>query len=212
MKPVKNNYIQIIGVYGRVGVGKTTLLKKLEPRVQNCEFIYGDELVTELYKVGNKGYKAILKNLGGNFVEPTHVSKTILIENILNTNITIEQLNDIMFPILFNELKKLIIKSQKHTVIVEIPLLNQYWDYFAKLFNGFILIKVEPKIYETLIAEKTKHYNLFSKKIFEFVNDFDDKELFHIHQHLKEYQYNLENKDIINQKIINDFKLHEKFS
>jgi len=90
--------MNVIGVTGVIGSGKTTLCKYLEA-THGFEFINADEIVHQLYKVGESGYEIIKREFGSEFVGELEVDRSSLRKFVLQDREQILRLNKLIHPL-----------------------------------------------------------------------------------------------------------------
>ncbi|QJG67196.1 dephospho-CoA kinase [Mycoplasma phocoenae] len=150
----------MIAIIGKSGVGKTTFLKKLEKH--GFKVLIADEFVNELYKKGNLGYKKIKHTLGEKYVDENGVNKKALKESI-NLNLDfINEVEELIFPIIENHLK---ITNYDFVEMSNIFSKNaNFLPYFSKIIQ--ISIPEENRVKNL----KKRNVNNYDKNIIDALN------------------------------------------
>jgi dephospho-CoA kinase len=126
---------QILGITGSIASGKSIFCKILAE--QGCTFIDSDRIVHELYKPGNKGYEALVKNKTLKPKVPINSDKTINMDKlrtlIFGRPLYREKIEKIIHPLVTAEIKKSIKNAPKDiNIAIEMPLL------FEKKLEGLV--------------------------------------------------------------------------
>lgn len=111
----------VIGITGVIGSGKSTVCRYLEEKY-GFHWIHADEIVHDLYKFGNAGYKKIREYFGENFVGPKCVLRGRLRQFILKTPQKLWILNQLIHPLILHEVNKKIVQLKKVNARSEKPL------------------------------------------------------------------------------------------
>ncbi len=125
-----------ICVTGKMGSGKTTFINVL--RKTNTKVFVVDEYVNEIYQAKKKGYKAIVKNFGINYVDDKSVDKKKLLNLILSDKIKLELLENTINPLIYKRIKKI---SNKELIFIELGTYIKFENYFKDLFDKVLLIR-----------------------------------------------------------------------
>lgn len=103
LKPV------VIGVTGVIGSGKSTVCRLLQDK-QNFIWIETDKIAHELYLPDRPGYKKIQDYFGSSFVGPKGVHRGRLLQLVSKSPQKIWILNQLMHPVIFQEVNKKIVQ------------------------------------------------------------------------------------------------------
>ncbi len=148
----------MIAIIGEMNSGKSTLLSQIDShgiKVVNC-----DALIEELYKYNKAGFKALVKRFGSEIItkDNNSISKSALKALILSDPNNLTIINELIHPIVINELTKLEPKT-----VVEITAISPLMlERFEKLFNA--VIKVKPSFWR-LKYYRFKNKNNYHKKV-----------------------------------------------
>jgi formamidopyrimidine-DNA glycosylase len=114
----------VVGITGQIGAGKSTILAYLKSKGE--EVIDSDEIVADLYKrpdVSAKVQKVFSENI---LNEAGIVDKTLLIAALMNNEKKIYDLNEVVHPLVKDELSKIIKASHAPRLFIEIALPFSY--------------------------------------------------------------------------------------
>lgn len=123
---------KIIGITGKAGSGKTTLANIFKD--MGYDVINADEIGWELLK--NKDVKKRIKKVFGEGVfKNGEVSREYLRNKVFKDKKKLEALNNITHPLLIEEIKKRISKSESEIVFVDAALIAKWGieDWFDKI-------------------------------------------------------------------------------
>ncbi len=140
-----------IGLTGKIGSGKTTVLKILEKkgaRIFNC-----DRIIHRAYDgLNNPVSKAISQSFSG-VEKEGKISRKKLAEAVFNDRKKLEKLEEIVHPFVVGRLKKWLENGKKEEIYVaEVPLLFE--KGLEKLFDKTVLVKVKEGTLTGRLKEK----------------------------------------------------------
>jgi dephospho-CoA kinase len=93
-------------IYGSIGSGKTTFSKETFNSLPLVEL---DDVNRNLIEPGNPGYIQLKKNLSNEYFETDgQINKKKLKINLFNDNVFREKIENILHPLIFSELQKII--------------------------------------------------------------------------------------------------------
>ncbi len=136
----------IIGITSQIGMGKSTVAKILNERLQNSRIFDADKVVAELYN-SNKHVIAKISELDKSAIVDGRVDKGQLKKLLKNGVITIKQLNNIVHPATGKAGLEFIHDAKEDGMeftILDIPLLLQT-DSKA-LCDYIVLVKCDKEI------------------------------------------------------------------
>jgi dephospho-CoA kinase len=130
----------IIGLTAGIGSGKSTVLEMFKQ--QGAAVLIADDIVRQGYK--QKAMKARMKKLFGKkiFNARNVLQRKKLAAIVFTNKKKLKQLEDIMHPFVFRELKKKVLKLKKRKlVVIEIPLLFESRKDFLSLIDSVCVVK-----------------------------------------------------------------------
>ena len=102
-------------IYGSIGSGKTTFSKETFNSLPLVEL---DDVNRNLIEPGNPGYIQLKKNLSNEYFETDgQINKKKLKNDLFNDNVFREKIENILHPLIFSELQKIIEKKDSYVVI-----------------------------------------------------------------------------------------------
>lgn len=146
----------ILGVCGKIASGKTEVLKILKKKGFYC--IYADKIVHDSYKSGGVGCKKIAAIFGRRFLNKKgEVDRIKLRDEVFNDENKLKLLNDIIHPVVYEEIAGILAKFKKpENVVIEAV----YFD--EDFLNDFVdkLLWVErPKEYIINVLVKKRSFS-----------------------------------------------------
>lgn len=108
----------IIGLYGRIGSGKSTLCNYL--RTKGFFVIDGDKVSREILMPGKKGLQAVVDAFGTAFLNPDGtLNRKKLGDYVFSHKEALQQLNAITHPLICEEIKALIAAHPTCHIVIE---------------------------------------------------------------------------------------------
>jgi len=156
-------------IYGSIGSGKTTLSREI---FNDFPLIELDEINRNLIEPGNTGYIELKKIISTEYFEPNgHINKKKLKVDLFNNNKLREKIENILHPLIFDELNKFIKGKSSYVVIsplVKTVLQKMKFDLKIKVVcNTNLQTKrvesrdsLEENIINKIIAYQEKNYEL----------------------------------------------------
>jgi len=170
-------------IYGSIGSGKTTFSKEIFSRLPLLEL---DEINRNLIEPGNSGYIELKKIISAEyFYDDGHINKKKLKVDLFNDNRLREKIENILHPLIFDELNKFIKGKDSYVVIsplVKTVLQKIKFDLKIKVVcNTNLQIKrvesrdnLEKNIIKKIIAHQENNYELVQPDfIFDSVGDLE---------------------------------------
>lgn len=96
----------VVGITGFAQSGKSFVLSVLKE--EGWHTIDADAVVADLYKVGALGYQAVEERFGSEFVDGKEVNRKLLSELIVKNPEQLEVLNEIIHPLVYERVKKML--------------------------------------------------------------------------------------------------------
>ena len=172
-------------IYGSIGSGKTTFSKETFNSLPLVEL---DNVNRNLIEPGNSGYIQLKKNLSNEYFETDgQINKKKLKNNLFNDNVFREKIENILHPLIFSELQKIIEKKDSYVVISPlIKLLSKKIKFDLKIkviCNINDQIKrvesrdnLEKNIIKKIIAYQENNYELIEPDfIFDSAGDLEEQ-------------------------------------
>ena len=156
-------------IYGSIGSGKTTFSKEIFSGLPLLEL---DEINRKLIEPGNSGYIELKKIISAEYFEADgNINKKKLKVDLFNDNRLREKIENILHPLIFDELNKFIKGKDSYVVIsplVKTVLQKMKFDLKIKVVcNTNLQIKrvesrdnLEKNIIKKIIAYQEKNYEL----------------------------------------------------
>lgn len=172
-------------IYGSIGSGKTTFSRQF---FNNLPLIELDEINRELIEPGNLGYIQLKKNLSSEYFEiDGQINKKKIKINLFNDKIFREKIENLLHPLIFDELQNFIEKKDSYVVISPlIKMLRKKIKFDLKIkvicnINDQIKrVKsrdgLEKNIIEKIIAYQENNYELIQPDfIFDSAADLEEQ-------------------------------------
>ena len=113
----------ILGITGSSGAGKSTVCEILE-RKYNSQTINADKIAKQLSKKGTSYLQEIVQNFGNDILlENGELDRKKLANIIYSNSDKRDELNNITFKYIKNEIKEQIAKSDNNIIAIDAPLL-----------------------------------------------------------------------------------------
>jgi len=172
-------------IYGSIGSGKTTFSREI---FNDLPLIELDEINRNLIEPGNTGYIELKKIISTEYFEPNgHINKKKLKVDLFNNNKLREKIENILHPLIFSGLQKIIEKKDSYVVISPlIKLLSKKIKFDLKIkviCNINDQIKrvesrdsLEKNIIKKIIAYQENNYELIQPDfIFDSAGDHEEQ-------------------------------------
>ncbi len=137
---------KIIGITGGIASGKSTLCTLLSN--MSYTIINTDNITHDLYTKGNKGYKKILEIFGEKILDKDrNIDRKRLGNIVFNDKKKMLQLEDLIHPLVMEEVLNKVEKTDEKIIFVEIPQLFEAYDKVTQYINFYEiwLIYVDEK-------------------------------------------------------------------
>lgn len=109
---------RVIGIAGFIGSGKTTAGKYLQKL--GADYIEADKVVEDLYMPGNAGWSKIVNFFGEQFLKKDKtIDRKKLAKFVFADANKTRIINSLIHPLVANEIRKIIGKSDADTVVIE---------------------------------------------------------------------------------------------
>lgn len=145
---------KVIGITGSIGSGKSTvsnIIKEMGYQVIDC-----DKISHLMFNKNRKGYKEVVKEFGTIILdEKNYIDRKKLGSIIFSNEEKRHKLNQILHPLIKNEVQKEIIKSKEELVFMDCPLLFE--TDFHTLCDYSIVVYVD---YDNQIWRVMKRDNI----------------------------------------------------
>ncbi|MBG9980884.1 dephospho-CoA kinase [Facklamia sp. DSM 111018] len=113
-----------IALTGGIATGKSTVAKYL--RSKGYQVIDTDQIARKVVKPGSPGLEALVVNFGSEILDDSgELHRKKLAEKVFSDKQLLNQLNEIMHPLIFNELEKQIQLYAEPIIFIEVPLLYE---------------------------------------------------------------------------------------
>lgn len=152
----------ILGVCGKIASGKSEVLRILKNNGFHC--VYADEIVHDSYKSGGVGCKKIAAIFGRKFLNKKgEVDRIKLRDEVFNDENKLKLLNDIIHPVVYEEIAGILAKFKKpENVVIEAvyfdgDFLNDFVDkllWVERPKEHIIKVLVEKRSFSRELAEK----------------------------------------------------------
>ena len=134
----------VIGITGNSGSGKTEIAKKLAKRL-DASLINADEIVREMSKPGQIYYQKILEIFGKEITIENGLNKRKIAEIIYNDSEKREELNNLTYKYIVDEIKAQVEREKAtQNIVLDAPLLFE--SGLDKICEHTIAIFAEEKI------------------------------------------------------------------
>lgn len=117
--------MKIISITGGVGSGKSEVLKILQEEF-DAEIILADQVAHELMEPGTEGYRSAVGLLGSYVLrEDGSINRQKMAAMLFKEKSLVEQMNALIHPLAWEEIKRRILSSIKSLVVVEAALYDE---------------------------------------------------------------------------------------
>ena len=108
----------ILGLYGRIGSGKTTLCNYL--RAKGFFVIDGDKISREILMPRKVGLSRVVEAFGAEYLNPDGtLNRKKLGDYVFSHKEALHQLNDIVHPLIYDEVKRLVDTHSSRPIVIE---------------------------------------------------------------------------------------------
>lgn len=117
--------MKIISITGGVGSGKSEVLKILQEEF-DAEIILADQVAHELMEPGTEGYRSAVGLLGSYVLrEDGSINRQKMAAMLFKEKSLVEQMNALIHPLAWEEIKRRILSSIKSLVVMEAALYDE---------------------------------------------------------------------------------------
>lgn len=168
----------ILGVAGVIGSGKSTLCKFLQDKY-GFYWIEADEIVHELYKAGQPGYKKIKGYFGEQFVDPREVYRGRLRRLVLKNQHKFWILNKLIHPLVLHEVNKKIVQVKGAAEGLKICIEAFYFEKndLGKFINQLVIVDASDEIILKRLYRGSKKYKKIPRDQLKILLKFQRKNL-----------------------------------
>lgn len=164
---MKQNRPMIIGLTGGIATGKSTVSRIL--KAEGIDVIDADEIAREVVSVGSTGLEAVVSCFGQNIVnEDQSLNRTKLGQIVFNDEEKLEQLNNLLHPLIKKRIKELIRElAKKGSEIITIDaalLIEAGWE---RMVDVIVLVDVDEKIQIERLIKRNNITHEIAKKMIE---------------------------------------------
>lgn len=134
---------KIIGIAGFICAGKTEAGRFLE--TLGASFIDADEVVNNLYRKGNEGYRKMVNYFGDEFLKKDgELDRQKISRFVFEDRNKLTILNHLIHPLVTNEVQKLIDASGARTIFVEATYFEP--KYLGRLVDEILWIESDKAL------------------------------------------------------------------
>lgn len=168
----------ILGVIGKIASGKSEVLKILEKEGFYC--IKADKIVHDLYRAGGEGAKRIAAVFGKKFLnEVGGVDRIKLRNEVFNDEAKLKMLNNIIHPIVYGEIVRLLASVKHGNVAIELVYFDQNFleDFVDEILwvergkEDILKVLLEERGFDRELAEKAVNLVEKPKAVNVLLND-----------------------------------------
>lgn len=150
----------VLGISGLIGSGKSTAGMYFESL--GSVFINADEVVNDLYKIGNDGYLKITQFFGDRFLDVKgQIDRALLSKYVFDDVNKLKILNKMIHPLVFNETIKRIDKVKDGIIVIEAVYFDN--DMIGKLVDKIVWIECDMNLLKERALSNGMTENLFLK-------------------------------------------------
>lgn len=192
----------LVGLTGGIGCGKSTVAKMFSKL--GVEIIDADKIAKQLLQPAGSAYQTTVEHFGTAIInEDKSLNRQHLAEIIFNDQTQKKWLENLLHPLVRQEIHNQIDKASSNYIIIDIPLLTENITHYEFL-DKILVIDVDK---ETQITRAMQRTGLPKEKIENIIK----------HQAIREERLAIADHIIINNKSINELKLqieqlHQKFT
>ena len=192
----------LVGLTGGIGCGKSTVAKMFSKL--GVEIIDADKIAKQLLQPAGSAYQTTVEHFGTAIInEDKSLNRQHLAEIIFNDQTQKKWLENLLHPLVRQEIHNQIDKASSNYIIIDIPLLTENITHYEFL-DKILVIDVDK---ETQITRAMQRTGLPKEKIENIIK----------HQAIREERLAIADDKINNNKSINELKLqieqlHQKFT
>lgn len=117
--------MKIIGITGGVGAGKSRILAILKEQY-HAEIIEADQVAKELEEPGKEGFRQLVACFGDGILDQAGaIDRAKFAERIFRDEASLRQVNEIIHPLTWNEIRRRAGESTARLVVVEAALFDE---------------------------------------------------------------------------------------
>ncbi|MCL1091684.1 dephospho-CoA kinase [Shewanella profunda] len=133
----------VVGLTGGIGSGKTTVANLFA--AEGISLIDADIVAREVVAKGSKGLKAIVEHFGTEMLAPEgDLDRAKLRERIFNQSAEREWLNQLLHPMIRQEMLEQVKNANSPYVIMVVPLLFE--NGLDRLVNRTLVVDISPEL------------------------------------------------------------------
>lgn len=143
----------VLGILGKIASGKSEVLKILRKKGFYC--IEGDKIVHDIYAKDAEGSQRIAAIFGSEFLKESGEVNRDKLRNVVFKNLDkLKMLNNIIHPVVYEEVVKLLKKHSSKDVVIELVYFDQ--DFLSDFVNKVLWIeRSRDEILKILIEERS---------------------------------------------------------
>lgn len=165
-----------IVITGQIASGKSSISKFLENRSEDFLVLDADDQINDLYRRGAVLYDVLVNEFGDSILnEKRNISKARLREVVFFNDENRKRLNDLTHPVILRNMVNIAKNSDKETVFLQIPLLNESIKKLEKLIDISEVWNITARDdirFDRLMQRKGMTESV-AKRIMEIQSDFD---------------------------------------
>ncbi len=153
----KKNKNAVLAVTGNIGTGKSFVTQKFK-NLFDAKIIDADNIAKKISQIGKIGYKKIKKEFGETYFKKNgELNRKKLGERVFKDDEIRKKLNNLLHPVIIENIKEKISNLKNKFIVLEIPLLIEEKLYY--LYDYSLLTKASKDVIIERVKKTRDHFD-----------------------------------------------------